>query len=474
MIGFQGILQYKLEDDGASLARHRGRADPVVDRRKLPPGRSQDRPRRCDLLPRLAEPDHRPHAAQPPRSQPRPQHGRVYRVTYEGRPLLKPAKIAGEPIEKLLDLLKEPEDRVRYRARIELGGRNSDEVVAALQKWIPAPRSEGPEYEHNMLEGLWAHQYQNVVNLDLLQRMLASPDHRARRGGVRVLCYWRDRVPDALPLLNKLAADPSPQVRLEAVRAASFFTQPQAVEVPLISADYPSDKYLDYVRGETMRALEPYVKKAIAAGIDLPLTSPAAARYFFKNVSTDDLLKMKRTQAVDLELLFRRGIRDELRHEALADAGKAEGKSELAVLLDAIRGQDEWKASQDDAVVFDLVRLLTNRDASELAGVRGDLEKMATGAQTARHAAARLRRADRRRRQHRQGLGPGDKVAHELARSGHRHAAGPRSGRAGQLVSQGRAAARPPAEGACQRQIGAARQTARPLRAHRVARQSER
>ena len=26
-------------------------------------------------------------------------HGRVYRVTYTGRPLLKPAKIAGEPID---------------------------------------------------------------------------------------------------------------------------------------------------------------------------------------------------------------------------------------------------------------------------------------------------------------------------------------------------------------------------------------
>src|SRR4030095_10854127 len=29
-------------------------------------------------------------------------HGRIYRVTYEGRDLLKPVKIAGEPIEKLL------------------------------------------------------------------------------------------------------------------------------------------------------------------------------------------------------------------------------------------------------------------------------------------------------------------------------------------------------------------------------------
>ena len=49
-------------------------------------------------------------------------HGRIYRVTLAGRPLLKPAKIAGEPIDELLDLLKEPEDRVRYRAKIELSG----------------------------------------------------------------------------------------------------------------------------------------------------------------------------------------------------------------------------------------------------------------------------------------------------------------------------------------------------------------
>ncbi|MCA9055364.1 MAG: dehydrogenase, partial [Planctomycetaceae bacterium] len=57
-------------------------------------------------------------------------HGRVYRVTAKDRKLLTPKKIAGEPIPALLDLLKEPENRVRYRARIELSGRDSDEVIA--------------------------------------------------------------------------------------------------------------------------------------------------------------------------------------------------------------------------------------------------------------------------------------------------------------------------------------------------------
>src|SRR5207245_1514478 len=62
-------------------------------------------------------------------------HGRIYRITYEGRPLLKPAKIDGQPIAALLDLLKEPENDVRTRVKIELGKHASAEVIAAVKKW---------------------------------------------------------------------------------------------------------------------------------------------------------------------------------------------------------------------------------------------------------------------------------------------------------------------------------------------------
>src|SRR5262249_40376586 len=121
-------------------------------------------------------------------------HGRIYRVTYEGREPLKPVKIAGEPVEKLLDALKEPEDRVRYRARIELGGRDSDQVIAAAKKWVAALDKDDPQYEHNLLEALWVHQYHNVVDTGLLKPLLAARDFRARAAATRVLCYWRDRV----------------------------------------------------------------------------------------------------------------------------------------------------------------------------------------------------------------------------------------------------------------------------------------
>ncbi len=60
--------------------------------------------------------------------------------------------------------------------------------------------------------------------IDLLKRVLRSPEPHARAAATRVLCYWRDRVPEALALLKVQADDENPRVRLEAVRAASFFT----------------------------------------------------------------------------------------------------------------------------------------------------------------------------------------------------------------------------------------------------------
>src|SRR5262249_38835758 len=138
--------------------------------------------------------------------------------------------------------------------------------------------------------------------------------------------------------------------------------------------------YIDFVRGETMEALRPYVKKAIAEGKTIAFTTLAGARFFVRNVATEDLLKMKRTEDVYWELLVRKGVRDEFRREALAGLARRTGKNELSILLDAIRKQDEQPRVEEESVVFDLVRLLTTRPTSELTGFRRDLVKLATAA----------------------------------------------------------------------------------------------
>jgi putative heme-binding domain-containing protein len=378
VIGFQGILRYKIEDKGASLAGTE--LEPILSSRD-----PNFRPSDIEIGPDGAiyfldwqNPiiGHMQHNLRDP-SRDR-IHGRIYRVTYKGRPLSTPPRIAGAPIEELLRLLKHPEDRVRHRARIELGARETAQVIAALKTWVAQLDKDDPDYEHRLTEALWAHQYQDVVNLELLDRVLASTEPHARAAATRVLCVWRDRIPEALDRLKKLAADPYPLVRLEAIRAASFFPVAEAVEVPLISAEHPTDGYLDYTRGETMTTLEPYWRKAIAAGQPIAVTSEAGTRFFLSRLRIEELLKMKRTRGIDLELLLRNGVREELRQEALAHLAKLDGKPELTTLVGAIKALDDRGGEDVDAVAFDLGRLLTAREAAELTTARRDLESLAT------------------------------------------------------------------------------------------------
>jgi hypothetical protein len=64
-------------------------------------------------------------------------HGRVYRITYPSRPLVTPSKVDGATIEALLDNLKLPEYRTRYRTRRELRGRDVNQVLAKVKPGSP-------------------------------------------------------------------------------------------------------------------------------------------------------------------------------------------------------------------------------------------------------------------------------------------------------------------------------------------------
>ncbi len=267
VIGFQGIFRVKVTEDGSGLKGEtledlvKGDNDAIPNFRPIAAGAAPD----GSLYfldwakPLIGHMQH--HIRDPNRDK---SHGRIYRITYEGRPLLKPAKIEGEPIAKLLDLLKETEDDVRTRAKIELGKHDSSKVVAAVKKWTASLDPKDKAYEHHLTEALWVHQWHNVVNEELLKRVLRSPDYHARAAATRVLCYWRDRVNDPLALLEVQAKDESPRVRLEAVRACSFFKTSKAAEVALAVLDKEKDPnkpdyYIKYCLDETMKALDKYV-----------------------------------------------------------------------------------------------------------------------------------------------------------------------------------------------------------------------
>jgi glucose/arabinose dehydrogenase len=260
VIGFRGLLNYRLADDGAGLKW--AEAEPILSS-------SDENFRPVDIEVgadgALYVADwHNPiigHMQHNLRDTSRDRlHGRIYRVTYPGRPLVSPARIAGQPIARLLDLLKEPEDRVRYRAKIELSARDTKEVMAALQTWMDGLDPKSDRYEHQMLEALWVRQWHNRVDETLLKRMLRSSQPLARAAATRVLCYWRDRVADPLALLKVQANDAHPAVRLEAVRTASFFRSSAAAAVAMETVNHPQDRFLQYTLDQTMKTLEPFIK----------------------------------------------------------------------------------------------------------------------------------------------------------------------------------------------------------------------
>jgi hypothetical protein len=116
-----------------------------------------------------------------------------------------------------------------------------------------------------MTEALWVHQWHNIVDEALLKKMLRSPDYNARAAATRVLCYWRDRVANPLALLQVQAQDENPRVRVEAIRAASYFQDAKAGEVALAALEKEAnpekpDYYIKYTLDETMKALDKYMK----------------------------------------------------------------------------------------------------------------------------------------------------------------------------------------------------------------------
>ena len=202
-------------------------------------------------------------------------HGRIWRLTAKGRPLVEPPDIAGASIGTLLEHLRAPEEYTRVRARRELPRRDSDEVLQTLERWIGRLDSIAPEFEHHRLEALWLHQSLGRQNLDLLQAVLTSKEPRARAAAVRVVSLWGETDGEAgqtLPVLSIAVDDEHPRVRLEAVNALRLLgtSHPalalEAANVALGALEWPLDRELDYALWLTARELRNGWLPALQAG----------------------------------------------------------------------------------------------------------------------------------------------------------------------------------------------------------------
>jgi glucose/arabinose dehydrogenase/azurin len=379
VIGFQGIYLVKITEDGSGVKGE-------LQKNLVSSSDPNFRPVAVNIGPDGAiyfADWHKPlighmqhHLRDPNREH---DHGRIYRITYEGRPLLKQPKIAGQPIPALLELLKEPENRTRELAKVELGGRDTPRVIEAVNRWVKTLDAHDPAYEHNLMEALWVHQWHNVVNTNLLLRMLRSPQPEARAAAGRVLCYWRDRMPDALGLFKMLADDSNPRVRLEAIRDASFFRNADAAEAALTALKHSTDYYIDYTLKETLRQLKPWVLKAIGAHQPLAADNPAGLNYLINTLNAAEVLKLPGTIPTLSALVERKDATDSDRLNALSELAKKSGTGRVAQLFALF----ESNLDSDEAAQASFAHLLTWQPRSELKSERDRLAKLALSARAA-------------------------------------------------------------------------------------------
>ena len=199
---------------------------------------------------------------------PRRDHtrGRIWRVSAKGRPLVARPKLVGAPVKDLLDALKTPEDWTRQQAKRVLKERGAAEVIPALATWVMERDDKDADAEHQRLEALWTYQSLDVVEPELLSRLLRSSDPRVRTAATRVVSYWHHRLSDPLILLSTQVLDDNPRVRLEAVRALGRIHSAKAAEIAMRALDRPVDKFLDYALWLTARDLQAYWLPEVRVG----------------------------------------------------------------------------------------------------------------------------------------------------------------------------------------------------------------
>jgi putative heme-binding domain-containing protein len=210
-------------------------------------------------------------------------HGRIWKLTAKGRPLVARPKLAGAPVEQLLEALKAPEDYTRRQARLAMREMDKAKVTAALDQWVPT-LSESDDFTR--LQALWTYQTIDHPNFPLATALAKSTDPGIRAAAARVLGAWSNRAPSPSPkaasgedsrlspsavgegggegrtaeqafaTLATLAADSHPRVRLEAVRALAEIKTPESMQAALGVLDHPMDQFLDFALYLTVNDLQ--------------------------------------------------------------------------------------------------------------------------------------------------------------------------------------------------------------------------
>ncbi|MBA61455.1 MAG: dehydrogenase [Planctomycetaceae bacterium] len=378
VIGFQGVLQHEVKYEGADITAEE--IEPILYSSD-PTFRPSDIEVGGDGALYVSDWSnaligHMQHNMRDPNRD--AKHGRIYRVTYKGRPLVNHPQMIGAPVADILQSFLLPENGIRYRARLELSGREADATLATVAQWAKSLEPGDSIQAQALLECLWVFEEQRVANLELLQRVFEAQDGRHRAAAIRTLGHWAGKIDGWEALLTKAAQDESALVRAEVAKAAVELQGLAAAEAIFEVAVRPTDAELTTVLNYATKSLnvDAIVNDAIANNKPL---SKAAQLYVLRNASIEDLMKLDPTEAVYLAILARENANAQQLSTAITGLSQLQQTEPAALIVELLAQRD----TQSQSGIAGLGTLLTLQPAEQLAPHANTIEKLAVLGQSA-------------------------------------------------------------------------------------------
>ena len=177
-------------------------------------------------------------------------HGRIYRLVYKDKPLLKPVTQFGKTVPELLGQLSEYEWRTRARVRNEIHSHSASEVLPLVKEWVSKLDKNNKDYDRLCCEALWIQHSFHAVDADLVKLIMGCKTPDAKAAATRVIADERDYMPAAYDLLKAASLDENPRTRAEAIRGLSYFSTSESASAVLESLRKNPPDYFTQYTGE--------------------------------------------------------------------------------------------------------------------------------------------------------------------------------------------------------------------------------
>jgi putative heme-binding domain-containing protein len=287
-------------------------------------------------------------------------HGRIWRIAAKGRAPLARTDLTALDNRALFGRLVGPNAFDQEKATRVLVERGAAKVLPDLDAWTATLSARD---ELGRLRALSLYQAFDRAPEPLLNGLLAAKDPNVRAVALRAL-----PASGALTPLTRLAADPHPRVRLEAVRALGRQGTGAAAAAALSVLGHPMDPFIEYALWLTINELaEPWIA-AVKSGSWSPEGREPQLEFALKSIEP--------TLASGIlgHILAQRGLAADGRGPWIELIGLAGGPREAKLLLDALRA-----AKLDEPASRRAVAALT--EASRLRNVQpeggaGDFESL--------------------------------------------------------------------------------------------------